>query len=205
MTRTLVIVRHGNTFAAGEAPRRIGARTDLPLVPSGHEQARHLGAWFAQQGWRFDHVLCSPLRRTRETAEAIRAAQAGAPPVEASDLLVEIDHGVDEGRTEDEVVARIGAEALAAWDTRAEAPDGWTVDRNARITGWRSFLKEPKDDTVLLVTSNGAARFALLADPALVVQAGHQSSWKLRTGAFGIVQVTGDGARLVTWDQRPDQ
>ena len=205
MTRTLVIVRHGNTFAAGEAPRRIGARTDLPLVPSGHEQARHLGAWFAQQGWRFDHVLCSPLRRTRETAEAIRAAQAGAPPVEASDLLVEIDHGVDEGRTEDEVVARIGAEALAAWDTRAEAPDGWTVDRNARITGWRSFLKEPKDDTVLLVTSNGAARFALLADPALVVQAGHQSSWKLRTGAFGIVQVTGDGVRLVTWDQRPDQ
>ena len=205
MTRTLVIVRHGNTFAAGEAPRRIGARTDLPLVPSGHEQARHLGAWFAQQGWRFDHVLCSPLRRTRETAEAIRAAQAGAPPVEASDLLVEIDHGVDEGRTEDEGVARIGAEALAAWDTRAEAPDGWTVDRNARITGWRSFLKEPKDDTVLLVTSNGAARFALLADPALVVQAGHQSSWKLRTGAFGIVQVTGDGARLVTWDQRPDQ
>ena len=34
MTR-LVIVRHGNTFEAGEPPRRIGARTDLPLTATG--------------------------------------------------------------------------------------------------------------------------------------------------------------------------
>ena len=27
-----MIVRHGNTFRAGETPTRVGARTDLPLV-----------------------------------------------------------------------------------------------------------------------------------------------------------------------------
>jgi transcriptional regulator GlxA family with amidase domain len=28
---TLIIARHGNTFEDGETPRRVGARTDLPL------------------------------------------------------------------------------------------------------------------------------------------------------------------------------
>ncbi|MGA3882329.1 histidine phosphatase family protein, partial [Bacillus pumilus] len=47
-----VIVRHGNTFAAGEPPRRIGARTDLPLTAQGQAQAEALGAHFAALGWR---------------------------------------------------------------------------------------------------------------------------------------------------------
>ena len=29
---TLVVIRHGNTFEADEEPRRVGARTDLPLT-----------------------------------------------------------------------------------------------------------------------------------------------------------------------------
>jgi broad specificity phosphatase PhoE len=48
MTR-IVIVRHGNTFEAGETPRRIGARTDLPLTADGQAQADALGRWFAAQ------------------------------------------------------------------------------------------------------------------------------------------------------------
>ena len=39
--RKLVIVRHGNTFRAGETPTRVGARTDLPLVEE--ERARSAG------------------------------------------------------------------------------------------------------------------------------------------------------------------
>ena len=39
--RKLVIVRHGNTFRAGETPTRVGARTDLPLVEE--ERARSDG------------------------------------------------------------------------------------------------------------------------------------------------------------------
>ena len=38
-----IVVRHGNTFEADEQPRRIGARTDLPLTAKGVEQARALG------------------------------------------------------------------------------------------------------------------------------------------------------------------
>lgn len=198
--RTFVIVRHGDTFAQGEPPRRIGAPTDLPLVASGHAQAERLGARFVAQGWRFNHILCSPLRRTRETADAIRAALHDTPPVAVSSLLAEIDHGPDEGRTEDAVVARIGATALTAWDRYGVAPDGWIVERERRIAGWRALFAKTDGGTTLLVTSNGAARFALLAYPAL---AEARPSLKLRTGAFGIVRIGDTEPQVVAWDQRP--
>lgn len=203
VTCTFVIVRHGDTFAPGETSRRIGVATDLPLVESGREQARRLGARFAERGWRFDRILCSPLRRTRETAEAIRTALTDAPPAESSAFLAEIDHGVDENRPEDAVVARIGAEALAAWDARGIAPPGWTVDREARVAGWRALFVQGGSGTTLLVTSNGAARFALLADPRLMAGACAWPSLKLRTGAFGVVRVTDAGPRIAAWDERP--
>ncbi len=208
MIRTFVIVRHGNTFAEHDAPRRIGARTDLPLVASGHEQARRLGRWFAEQDWRFDTILCSPLLRTRETAAAIRDAFDDAPTVIPAPLLAEIDHGPDEDRIESDVIARIGRDALAAWETHGVAPPGWGVDAPARLAGWRTLFAAPTptgqaSSTTLLVTSNGAARFALLADAALMTQADVRASLKLRTGAFGIIRRSDAGLQLVDWDRRP--
>lgn len=204
MSGRLFIVRHGNTFETGETPRRIGSRTDLPLVESGRAQASRLGEWFVAQGVRFDHVLCSPLRRTRETAEILLAPQSHAPAIESADLLAEIDHGVDENRAEAEVIDRIGAEALADWDSKGIEPPGWTVNREARLAGWAALLSDGTPGTTLVVTSNGAARFALLGDPRLAAQANTLPSLKLRTGAFGLILRTEGGPpELRTWDQRP--
>lgn len=198
MTR-LWIVRHGNTFAPGEPPRRIGARTDLPLVESGRAQGAALGMWFAAQGIIFDRVAASPLARARETARLI-VGDGG--DIATMPWLDEIDHGPDEDRSEDEVVARIGAGALAAWDRDALPPPGWRVDADARTAGWRAALAAAQGDR-LLVTSNGAARFALRADAALAEQARALPHLKLRTGAWGLIERRGDGWRLVEWDRRP--
>jgi broad specificity phosphatase PhoE len=200
MSATFVIVRHGDTFAPGEPPRRIGARTDLPLVESGRAQAAALGAAFARRGWRFDRIVAAPLRRARETAEAIRAALPDAPAPEPAAFLAEIDHGPDEDRAEPEVVARVGAAALAAWDARGEPPPGWQVDPAARRAAWRALYAHAGDETLLLVTSNGAARFALLAEPAL---AQGLATLKLRTGAFGVIRATPAGLARLAWDERP--
>lgn len=179
-----IIVRHGNTFAPGEPPRRIGARTDLPLVESGRDQARALAELFASV--RFDRCLTSPLTRTRETA-AIVAPYLVAEPVE---WLREIDHGPDEGQTEDEMTTRVGADALAAWEREAVPPPGWIVDADERLAAWRRLFAEA-EGIVLLVTSNGAACFARMAlglPPA-----------KLRTGAYGEVL----DHQVTAWDARP--
>jgi probable phosphoglycerate mutase len=179
-----IIVRHGNTFAPGAPVRRIGARSDLPLVVSGRAQAVALAHHFA--GISFDRCLASPLARTRETAAIIAPHLAPEP----TDWLREIDHGPDEGALEKEVVARIGADALAQWNAAALPPPGWIVDAPGRIAAWRHFFATASG-TLLLVTSNGAARFARIA---LGLPPAH-----LRTGAYGEVR---DG-RLIAWDQRP--
>ena len=184
------IVRHGNTFAPGEPPRRIGARTDLPLVESGREQARALATHFANEGIRFDRCLCSPLRRTRETAAII----APDLPIETADWLREIDHGPDEGLPEAAVLARIGLDALAAWENEAAPPPGWRVDAEMRTSAWRLFLADATG-TILLVTSNGAARYAQVALGAAPA--------KLRTGAYGVIARTDGVVRVQACDIRP--
>lgn len=191
MTATFWIVRHGNSFEAGEPPRRIGARTDLPLTAEGRAQAARLAARFAADGVTFDRVLAGPLARTRETA----AIAAGRDPEDAA-FLIEIDHGPDEDQPEAAVRARVGEGALAAWDERGVAPDGWIVDAPARLAAWRTLFAR-QEGRVLLVTSNGAARFALLA------AALRPSSLKLRTGAWGRIAVERGMPRLLDWDVRP--
>lgn len=189
----LIIVRHGNTFEAGEILRRVGARTDLPLTAAGLEQARALGRHFVDTEFTACHA--GALLRTRQTAETLLAEMHAPLPVTTADLLTEIDHGPDENRTEAEVEARIGPTALAAWEHDAVAPPGWVVDADKRIAAWRELAATATGHT-LLVTSNGAARFALVAfgfAPA-----------KLRTGAYGIIATGGPGGfRLIEWDRRP--
>jgi len=193
-----VIVRHGNTFEAGERPRRIGARTDLPLTATGLKQAEALGVNFMAREFGFGRILVSPLARTQQTAWAIVAQLANTPKPETADWLREIDHGPDEDRTEPEVLTRVGAAALAAWDARAVPPPGWTVDAEARIAGWRALFAQECRPT-LLVTSNGAARFALVAAGGEV-----GGDMKLATGAYGVIRKACDGTLSVSeWGTRP--
>ena len=68
-----------------------------------------------------------------------------------------------------------------------------------RLAAWhRLFAEALADGQVLLATSNGAARFALIA--AGLARGG----LKLHTGAYGIIEAGSDGGfRLVEWDRRP--
>jgi len=199
-----VIVRHGNTFAAGEPPRRIGARTDLPLTTSGMAQADALGRHFAEEGHRVSRVLVSPLVRTRQTAAAILANLSPAPAPEPCEWLREIDHGPDEDMPEPAVLARLGQATLDAWDSDATPPPGWTVDAPMRLAHWCALFADPQEGATLIVTSNGAARFALLADSALVAARAHLGSLKLPTGGYGIIERGTDGAlKVPVWGRRP--
>jgi broad specificity phosphatase PhoE len=203
MTLSLTIVRHGDTFAPGEMPRRIGSASDLPLVNTGEAQACALGRLFAEEGRVFDRVLTSPLRRTRRTAELILAAISPCR-VETCSWLAEIDHGPDENQVENQVLTRLGAATLARWNDALVPPPGWTVDAPARLAAWRTLLATATGE-LLLVTSAGAARFALQADAALATQAESLASLKLRTGAWGRIVVADGQSRIAAWDCRPDR
>ena len=188
----IFITRHGNTFDKGDIVTRVGGRTDLPLSGSGQTQAKALAAHF--KAHKFARAFCSPLKRTRQTAEAITS------PVTTLPFLTEIDYGPDENRPEAEVVARLGTEAIAAWDRDAIVPNGWKVDPAQIKSDWTDFLASHADvqgDT-LLVTSNGTARF--LFDVAGVAGAFDR---KLKTGAYGVIAYQNGYPVITDWNLRP--
>lgn len=190
MTRTVIIVRHGNTFDPGETVRRVGRGTDLPLSPSGQTQAKALFRHFAGTG--FDRIVSSPLRRTRQTAEAITAGD-----ILFDDRLLEIDYGPDEGQPETAVIARLGKDALQRWDNDAIPPRDWIVDPEALRTDWVDLLDQ-SEGTTLIVTSNGIARFVL----DVATDGGAER--KLKTGAYGVVQERDSGWHVTEWNVRPE-
>lgn len=199
MATRLFIVRHGNTFDAGDVVTRVGGRTDLPLSVSGRAQAEALAAHFVEAGIAFASARTSPLKRTRATAEAVLSAQADAPELETASFLREIDYGPDENQPEDKVVARIGADALAAWEQDGVPPPGWRVDPDALIGNWQQLYArlDGVEGDHLIVTSNGIARFALKA-------AGEEGrELKLKTGAYGVIELAAGGASVADWNIRP--
>lgn len=198
MTSRLIIVRHGNTFDAGDVVTRVGGRTDLPLSTSGITQAEALARHFA--GTSFVSARAGPLKRTRETARTILALHANPPELITDLFLREIDYGPDENRPEDAVIARIGKPALDAWEKDSIVPPGWRVDPDALIGNWQETFHDLRDEPGdhLIVTSNGIARFALAAAGAARQDA------KLKTGAWGVVEVTGQDVSVLAWNVRPE-
>jgi probable phosphoglycerate mutase len=203
---TLIVARHGNTFEDAETPRRVGLRTDLPLTAKGRMQAGALGRWLKDNKLVPDVVYCSQLKRTIETASLAIKETGVAQPVFQLEILNEIDYGPDENMEEPAVLARIGAEALKAWNESGHVPDGWLADPAAIIGHWHGFadsIREHDDnETVLAVTSNGIARFA----PQIACNAAAfdtAQGLKLATGAFGIMRY-GDGRWTIErWNVRP--
>lgn len=202
----LIVARHGNTFEHGETLRRVGARTDLPLTEKGREHGRNLGDYLKKINLLPNVIYTSRLKRTVQTAaEIITAADLTVTP-QTSDIFNELDYGPDENEPEDNVLARIGEAALTAWEERGLLPPGWSPDISILEKRWadfsRSITKDRPGDIVLVVTSNGIARFALGLTGDFEA-ARKQYGLKLATGAFGILEHDGENWTIQNWNVRP--
>ena len=200
MTTRIIICRHGNTFDKGDVITRVGARTDLPLSQSGAAQAERLRSFFHPDNspFKFDRAFCSNLRRTRETALKILENNHPAALSE-KEFLREIDYGIDENRPEAEVAKRIGQQAIIDWDTQAIVPDGWQMDPDKIREDWRQFFadmsKTPGD--VLVVTSNGVARFCLDVVDHIACE---DPPRKLATAAYGVITRASGQTTIEAWN-----
>lgn len=90
----LWLVRHGATEWSRSGQHT--SITDLPLLPDGEDDARHVGERLKDID--FGLVLTSPRKRARDTA-----AGAGFEDAEIDDDLVEWAYGPGEGLTSDEI------------------------------------------------------------------------------------------------------
>ncbi|WP_234359947.1 bifunctional RNase H/acid phosphatase, partial [Streptomyces sp. DSM 15324] len=150
---TFVLLRHGETPLTPQ--KRFSGRggTDPSLSDVGREQAERAAEALARRG-TIQHVLASPLARTRQTAGAV-AARLGLE-VTIEEGLIETDFGAWEGLTFGEVQER-HPEDLTRWlaDPEAEPTGGGEsfAATAARVAATRDKLVAAyAGRTVLLVT-----------------------------------------------------
>jgi ribonuclease H / adenosylcobalamin/alpha-ribazole phosphatase len=146
---TTILLRHGETPLSAE--KRFAGIGEIPLTDVGVEQAR--AAAKALAGRTIDAIVCSPLKRTRQTAQEI--ADALGVPVRAEEGFRETDFGDWEGYTFAEVRERWPAE-LDSWlaDPSVAPPHGESFTATARRvqTARDKLLVRFRQQTVLIVS-----------------------------------------------------
>lgn len=156
---TAALIRHAES-EANRAGRWHG-RTDGPLSEQGAAQ----GSLLAGQYDGVSRVFASPLRRTRETAEAF--ARAADLDVQLVDGVIEIDFGAWEGLTTSEIQERFPEEFLRVFEEGEDLPRGGSgetfADAGERLESTLRSLVELHVGERLAVFSHGGAIWALTA------------------------------------------
>lgn len=102
---TIGFIRHGST--EWNRLGKLQGQLDTDLTDEGREQARLLGRRLASETW--DGIICSDLKRAKETAQII-SELSGIPLIREDARLRERMYGQIEGTTVAEREARWGAD-----------------------------------------------------------------------------------------------
>ena len=197
----ILLARHGNTFGPGDTPVWVGAREDLPLVASGEAQATALGEALVEVGLIPARIICGPLKRTRRSAEIVAALTGFAGESEIDTRLTEIDYGSWGGKSNDEIVAEFGQDALDCWDKRHTRPDGvdWSPPDAVLKANALAAMSDAAatDGLALVITSNGILRYMHAA-----LEDGGPNA-KVKTGHLCGAQFDGQSGRALCWNEAP--
>lgn len=152
----IYIVRHCE--AEGNIKKMFQGLTDLDITELGAKQLKALECRFSDI--HIDRVFSSPLLRARKTAKAI----IGSKPLELeiNEDIIELDGGVIEGKTYDEIYAAF-PDFKDMWSNHPEdfAPENGETMIDAYERIWNAVLKiarENKNKTVACATHGGVLR-----------------------------------------------
>ncbi|MFL5778443.1 MAG: histidine phosphatase family protein [Chloroflexota bacterium] len=165
MTAELWLVRHTSTAWSGT---RWCGRSDPPLSEAGRTEAHALAGWFSTRLAPPVAIVASRARRAAETADAIARPLDLTASVGAD--LVEVDLGLIDGLTFDEVAQRHPAVALAVLERRQDIdwPGGESAaEVAARARTASGWLAELASSSTVVAVSHGwfiAALVRALAD-----------------------------------------
>ncbi|NCB17031.1 MAG: histidine phosphatase family protein, partial [Synergistales bacterium] len=157
--KRIFLVRHGETDWNREG--RFQGQMDIPLNGKGLAQARTVVE--AMKDVSLDRIVASPLSRARETARPL--AELKGLRAELSEGLIEIGHGLWEGRTSGEVEAEWPGR-LEAWHTRPETvvmPGGESLE-DVQNRAWPALLRiaEGKGENIAVFTHDAVLKVLLM-------------------------------------------
>ncbi|HET6503050.1 MAG TPA: bifunctional RNase H/acid phosphatase [Amycolatopsis sp.] len=171
----MLLLRHGQTELSID--RRYSGRGDVALTEAGREQAaaaakRIAGMPGVLAGGAAAPVVCSPLTRTKQTAQAVADAIGGR--VETHQGLLETDFGEWEGLTFAEA-ARRDPEVHGRWirDTSVVPPGGESLEAVYRraVETCEELIAAHRGRTIIVVSHvtpiKSLLRFGLDAGPSV--------------------------------------
>ena len=133
----IFIVRHGQD--EDNAKGILNGRRDMPLTELGREQAKIAGGKLKDN--QIDVIYCSPLQRTRQTAEII-AKEIGIDQVTTLDDLVEREFGIITGKPVADIPKYAGDKVLKTehvlYFLEVEGSETFpeVLDRAKRVLDW---------------------------------------------------------------------
>lgn len=209
---SLFLIRHGNTFSPGETCLQVGAKTDIPLVAKGKEQAEKVGLWFNEKQIVPAAIFSGPLKRQKETSE-IAAAKLSFPleSIKEESSLTEIDFGAWEGLTPEEINSG-WPEENELWQKKAIFPenvfeDSFQVRQEAIVKFLEDLRKEFKaGENLLAFSSGGIIRtfYSLLAAEWRKLQrSGQMAELKVGTGNISEIKILESGFKVISWNVKP--
>ena len=188
LKQKVVLIRHGETMWAREG--RHTSFTDLPLTEKGKQEADLLRG--VLKDWKFEQVLCSPLKRARETCELAGVADG----VIVDPDLSEWNYGRYEGLTTDQI-----QKEMPHWDLFEHGcPEGESpAEVSERID--RAIHRIQAINGDVAVFSHGhLSRVFATRWINLPVQDGHM--FVLDTATLNVLGAYHDSPAIVTWNAK---
>jgi broad specificity phosphatase PhoE len=179
---TIYFIRHGETDWNLEG--RLQGQKDIPLNDVGRVQAEEAARKLQALVPHFEDLayVASPMTRTRETMEILRATLGLHPEVyRLDDRLVELTFGVWEGMTWKEVrKAEPALAALREQDKWHYAPPGGGESYAMLVDRIRPILDDLTRDTVIVAHGGVARAFLSICCGVSSRQAASMDIWQGR-------------------------
>ncbi len=181
----IFLVRHGETNWNKEG--RFQGQIDIPLNSTGKDQAKKASEFLKEIN--FTKAFSSSMIRPYETAQIIVQNKSNLN-IKKIDELVEISHGLWEGKLENEIKEK-WFELLRDWHNKPEdvkMPEGESIGEVSKrsVQAFREIcLKQNKNDKTLLV-AHDAVNKTLICD---LLGINFSNIWMIKQGNGGITVI----------------
>jgi phosphoserine phosphatase len=199
----LLLVRHGETDWNRQG--RFQGQIDVPLNANGHLQAQQAADFLSTIP--LDFAITSPMKRPKETAEAILQKHPQIAILGEEPDFREISHGTWEGKFEAEIEQEFPGE-LERWRVTPEAvqmPEGENLQEVSEraIAAWDAIIQSARAESqnsgqtrVGLVVAHDATNKVILSH---VVGAGAEKFWSFKqgNGAVSVIDYPAEGPPIL--------
>jgi len=180
----IILIRHGETNWNKEG--RFQGQIDIPLNDKGKGQASKASDYLEEI--KFTKAFSSSMKRPYETAKII--LKNNNIHIEKIDSLVEISHGLWEGKLEEEI-RRTWPEMLKKWHEKPESvtmPEGESIKQvsDRAISAWNIICDSQRENDTSLLVAHDAVNKTLICH---ILGLSYSDIWMIKQGNGGITVI----------------